>query len=81
MYAVRTALLQRGPAAFVGDVLFTGSVGRTDFAQGDHATLITSIKQRLWPLRNDTVLIQGHRPQSTFGHERNSNAFLADGRI
>jgi hydroxyacylglutathione hydrolase len=56
--------------AFVGDVLFAGSIGRTDFPQGDHATLIASITQRLWPMGDDTVFIPGHGPESTFGRER-----------
>jgi glyoxylase-like metal-dependent hydrolase (beta-lactamase superfamily II) len=59
--------------AFVGDVLFAGSIGRTDLPQGDHATLIRSITQRLWPMGNDTVFIPGHGPESTFGRERRSN--------
>lgn len=53
--------------AFVGDVLFAGSIGRTDFPQGNHEQLITSITQRLWPYGNDTVFIPGHGPESTFG--------------
>jgi glyoxylase-like metal-dependent hydrolase (beta-lactamase superfamily II) len=64
--------------AFVGDVLFAGSIGRTDFPQGDHDTLIASIQQRLWPMGNDTVFIPGHGPESTFGRERKSNPFVAD---
>jgi glyoxylase-like metal-dependent hydrolase (beta-lactamase superfamily II) len=64
--------------AFVGDVLFAGSIGRTDFPQGDHATLITSIKERLWPMGNETVFIPGHGPESTFGEERQSNPYVAD---
>jgi len=64
--------------AFVGDVLFAGSIGRTDFPQGDHDTLIASIQQRLWPMGNDTVFIPGHGPESTFGRERQSNPFVAD---
>jgi glyoxylase-like metal-dependent hydrolase (beta-lactamase superfamily II) len=64
--------------AFVGDVLFAGSIGRTDFPQGDHATLIDSITQRLWPMGNDTVFIPGHGPESTFGRERRSNPYVAD---
>jgi len=64
--------------AFVGDVLFAGSIGRTDFPQGDHATLIASIKNRLWPMGDDTVFIPGHGPESTFGRERRSNPFVAD---
>ncbi|WGW01644.1 MBL fold metallo-hydrolase [Vibrio sp. YMD68] len=64
--------------AFVGDVLFAGGIGRTDFPQGDHATLIASIKQKLWPLGNDVTFIPGHGPSSTFGKERVSNPFVAD---
>ena len=63
--------------AFVGDVLFAGSIGRTDFPGGDYDTLIASITQRLWPMGNDTVFIPGHGPESTFGRERVSNAFVA----
>jgi hydroxyacylglutathione hydrolase len=62
--------------AFVGDVLFAGSIGRTDFPQGDHATLINSITQRLWPMGDDTVFIPGHGPESTFGRERMTNPFV-----
>ncbi|UJF16979.1 MBL fold metallo-hydrolase [Vibrio sp. SS-MA-C1-2] len=62
----------------VGDVLFQGSIGRTDFPQGDHATLINSIKTKLWPLGNDMVFIPGHGPTSTFGHERKTNPHVAD---
>jgi hydroxyacylglutathione hydrolase len=63
--------------AFVGDVLFAGSIGRTDFPQGDHATLIASITHRLWPMGDDTVFIPGHGPESTFGRERRSNPYVA----
>ena len=63
--------------AFVGDVLFAGSIGRTDCPQGDHDTLIASITQRLWPMGNDTVFIPGHGPESTFGAERQSNPYVA----
>ena len=62
--------------AFVGDVLFAGSIGRTDFPQGDHATLIDSIVQRLWPMGDDTVFIPGHGPESTFGRERRVNPYV-----
>ena len=62
--------------AFVGDVLFAGSIGRTDFPGGDHQTLIDSITQRLWPMGDDTVFIPGHGPESTFGRERRSNPFV-----
>lgn len=64
--------------AQVGDVLFQGSVGRTDLPRGDHAQLINSIKTRLWPLGNDVTFIPGHGPISTFGEERQSNPFVAD---
>lgn len=62
--------------AFVGDVLFAGSIGRTDFPQGNHQQLIDSITQRLWPMGDDTVFIPGHGPESTFGRERRSNPFV-----
>lgn len=62
--------------AFVGDVLFAGSIGRTDFPQGDHATLIASITQRLWPMGNETVFIPGHGPESSFGRERRTNPYV-----
>lgn len=61
---------------FVGDVLFAGSIGRTDFPGGDHDTLIDSITQRLWPMGDDTVFIPGHGPESTFGRERRSNPYV-----
>jgi hydroxyacylglutathione hydrolase len=64
--------------AIVGDVLFQGSIGRTDFPRGDHVQLITSIRERLWPLGDDTVFVPGHGPASTFGHERQTNPFVAD---
>ena len=62
--------------AFVGDVLFAGSIGRTDFPQGNHEDLINSITQRLWPMGNDTVFIPGHGLESTFGRERQSNPYV-----
>jgi len=63
----------------VGDVLFQGSIGRTDFPRGDHETLIRSIKEQLFPLGDDVEFIPGHGPMSTFGEERRSNPFVADG--
>jgi len=62
--------------AFVGDVLFAGSIGRTDFPQGDQDTLIRSITERLWPMGDDTVFIPGHGPESSFGRERRSNPYV-----
>lgn len=64
--------------AFVGDVLFKGGIGRTDFPQGDHPTLVNSIKTKLWPLGNEVTFIPGHGPLSTFGHERVTNPYVAD---
>jgi len=62
--------------AFVGDVLFAGSIGRTDFPQGDRDTLISSITGRLWPMGDDTVFIPGHGPESSFGRERRTNPYV-----
>ena len=64
--------------ALVGDVLFAGSIGRTDLPRGDHATLIRSIREQLWPLGADVTFIPGHGPTSTFGEERESTPFVAD---
>ena len=61
---------------FVGDVLFAGSIGRTDFPQGNHAQLISSIRERLWPMGDDTVFIPGHGPESTLGEERQFNPYV-----
>ncbi|SEL26717.1 Glyoxylase, beta-lactamase superfamily II [Roseateles sp. YR242] len=61
---------------FVGDVLFAGSIGRTDFPGGHHDTLIRSITERLWPMGDDTVFIPGHGPESSFGEEKRSNPFV-----
>lgn len=63
--------------AFVGDVLFAGSIGRTDFPGGNHDQLITSITERLWPMGDATVFIPGHGPESSFGRERRSNPYVA----
>jgi len=67
--------------AVVGDVLFAGSIGRTDFPRGNHQDLIESITRKLWPLGDDTTFIPGHGPTSTFGEERRSNPFVADQRF
>ncbi len=66
-----------GRFAVVGDVLFQGSIGRTDFPRGDHATLIHSIREKLFPLGDDVQFLPGHGPTSTFGHERKTNPFVA----
>ena len=64
--------------AIVGDVLFQGSIGRTDFPMGNHQDLIDSITQKLWPLGEGVTFIPGHGPTSTFGQERKTNAFVSD---
>ena len=64
--------------AFVGDVLFDGSIGRTDFPRGDHAALIRSITGKLWPLGEEVTFIPGHGPLSTFGDQRRYNPFVGD---
>jgi len=64
--------------ALVGDVLFKGSIGRTDFPRGNHEDLIKSITQKLWPLGNDVRFFPGHGVTSTFGEERKSNPFVGD---
>ena len=63
--------------ALVGDVLFNGSIGRTDFAYGDHEALIAGIKEKLLPLGDDITFVCGHGEPSTFGRERQSNPFIA----
>ena len=64
--------------AWVGDVLFQGSIGRTDFPGGNHQELIDSIRDKLFPLGDDITFIPGHGPTSTFGQERQTNPFVAD---
>jgi len=59
-----------------GDVLFRGSIGRTDLPGGDHATLLRSIRERLWPLPDETVVYPGHGEPTTIGWERAHNPFL-----
>lgn len=64
--------------ALVGDVLFHGSIGRTDFPRGNYNDLVNSIRQKLWPLGDAVRFIPGHGPMSTFGDERKNNAFVSD---
>lgn len=64
--------------AIVGDVLFNGSIGRTDLPRGDYASLVNAIRNKLWPLGDDVTFVPGHGPLSTFGAERRSNPFVAD---
>ena len=64
--------------AFVGDVLFAGSIGRTDFPGGNHQQLLDAIRERLWTLGDDTVFVPGHGPESSIGHERRHNPYVRD---
>ena len=72
---------QESKLAIVGDVLFRGSIGRTDLPGGNYNDLINSITAKLWPLGNDMNFICGHGPGSTFGQERIDNAFVSDRAI
>jgi glyoxylase-like metal-dependent hydrolase (beta-lactamase superfamily II) len=63
---------------FVGDVIFQGSIGRTDFPRGNHVDLIRSIRQRLFALGDDVRFVPGHGPMSTFAAERRHNPFVSD---
>jgi len=67
--------------AQVGDVLFKGSIGRTDFPRGDLDTLVASITQKLWPLGDDVTFVPGHGSTSTFGEERATNPFVGDAAL
>lgn len=69
-----------GPSrlAIVGDVLFQGSIGRTDFPRGDYDSLIRSIREQLFSLGDDVRFIPGHGPVSTMGHERRTNPFVGE---
>ncbi|RKP45309.1 MBL fold metallo-hydrolase [Pararobbsia silviterrae] len=67
--------------ALVGDVLFKGSIGRTDFPRGNHQDLLDAIRTKLWPLGDDIVFVPGHGPTSTFGAERRSNPYVSDAAL
>ncbi|MDH5188621.1 MAG: MBL fold metallo-hydrolase [Rhodospirillaceae bacterium] len=64
--------------AFVGDVIFKGSIGRTDFIMGNHEDLIHSIRETLFPLGENVTFVPGHGPTSTFGEERKNNPYVGD---
>ena len=66
--------------AVVGDVLFRGSIGRTDFPYGDGEALVGAIRTKLFPLGDDIVFLCGHGPGGTFGQERLTNPFVGEGR-
>jgi glyoxylase-like metal-dependent hydrolase (beta-lactamase superfamily II) len=74
-------IAQRERIAFVGDVLFQGSIGRTDFPRGDYATLVHSITSELWPCGDDVRFVPGHGPMSNFGEERRTNPFVGDAML
>jgi len=67
--------------AIVGDVLFQGSVGRTDLPRGNYGQLVSSITGKLWPLGDDVTFVPGHGPVSTFGDERRTNPFVGDAAL
>ena len=67
--------------AQVGDVLFQGSIGRTDFPRSDHDALLHAITKKLWPLGDDVTFVPGHGPHSTFGAERRTNPYVSDHAI
>ena len=69
---------QHGPPGRVGDVLFRGSIGRTDFPRGDHSALLSSIRERLFPLGDHVRFLPGHGPGGTLGEERRSNPFVGE---
>jgi len=71
---------QEQKVAWVGDVIFQGSIGRTDFPMGNAEQLVASIREKLFPLGDDVTFIPGHGPTSTFGQERKTNPFVADSR-
>ena len=66
------------PLCFSGDVLFAGSIGRTDLPGGDQAAMLASLRDKVLPLADETVVLPGHGPLTTLGRERRSNPFLLD---
>ena len=64
---------------FGGDVLFAGSIGRTDLPGGDHQLLLDGIREKLWPLGDDVTVLPGHGPATTIGEERRTNPFVGGG--
>lgn len=76
-------IFHHAPSRFaqVGDVLFQGSVGRTDLPGGNHAQLVRSVVGKLWPLGDETAFIPGHGAPSTFAHERRTNPFVGDAAL
>jgi len=75
-HVVFIAHTQQPPVAFVGDVIFAGSVGRTDFPDGSFADLASGIREKLYRLPEATRLLCGHGPETTVGREKQSNPFV-----
>ena len=74
--------LANDPAMVIsGDVLFQGSVGRVDFPDGDFDTLVRSIREQLFTLPDDTIVLPGHGPATTVGHEKKFNPFVGEQRL
>jgi len=69
--------LRGAPLLIGGDVLFAGSIGRTDFPNGDHELLLAGIREKLWPLPDETQVLPGHGPATTIGREKATNPYLA----
>ena len=76
--AVRPTLDEVSEVMFSGDLLFAGSIGRTDLPGGDHATMLRSLADKVLPLADDIVVLPGHGEQTTIGRERATNPFLRD---
>lgn len=70
--------LDGGPVVFAGDSLFSGGIGRVDFPGGDEATLLASIRERLFDLPDETRVLAGHGPETTIGEEKRSNPFVRE---
>jgi glyoxylase-like metal-dependent hydrolase (beta-lactamase superfamily II) len=75
---LRTPGEEEGPLCFSGDVLFAGSIGRTDLPGGDSAVMLVSLRDKVLPLADETVVLPGHGPTTTIGRERASNPYLRD---
>ena len=69
---------EKAQLAVVGDVIFQGSIGRSDLPRGNHEQLVNSIVNELWPLGDEMTFIPGHGPLSTFGQERLTNPYVSD---
>ena len=72
------AFAAAGPVMFSGDLLFAGSIGRTDLPGGDHATMLETLRHKVLALSDDIVVLPGHGEQTSIGRERDTNPFLLD---